>query len=183
MDKKKGQKTFIESGVYSNALAETTIVKLDDPSTTRESISISQLKKVLHIGKFKAISLLLFFVIIGFAKLEIKDWRFNLSERGIVCVNEMLFEKKCNQCKLKRENVFFEGETSIAHSNPPRVTNVYNITNVYNNTHNNYHYSKINLFQTAISFSTEKVFDIIDLLFKVVPIIMYLFENGHILGL
>lgn len=180
MDKKKGQKTFIESGVYSNALAETTIVKLEDPSTTRESISISQLKRLLHIGKFKAMILLLFFVIIGFAKLEIKDWRFNLSERGIVCVNEMLFEKKCNQCKLKRENVFFEGETSIALSNPPRVTNVYNITNVYNNIYNDYRFSKINLYQAAMSFSTQKAIDFIDLLFKVVPIIMYLLENGHL---
>lgn len=180
MDKKKGQKTFIESGVYSNALAETTIVKLEDPSTTRESISISQLKRLLHIGKFKAMILLLFFVIIGFAKVEIKDWRFNLSERGIVCVNEMLFEKKCNQCKLKRENVFFEGETSIALSNPPRVTNVYNITNVYNNIYNDYRFSKINLYQAAMSFSTQKVIDFIDLLFKVAPIIMYLFENGHL---
>lgn len=180
MNKKKWEKTFIESALNSNAIKKSAIVKLEDSSTTRKSISISQLKRLLHIGKFKAMILLLFFVIIGFAKLEIKYWRFNLSEKGINCVNEMLFEKKCNQCKLKRENVFFEGETSLAYVSPQRVTNVFNITNVYNNIYNDYRFSKINLYQAPISFSTQKAIDFIDLLFKVVPIIMYLLENGHL---
>ena len=108
--KKEEKEKMGKSNSVNDALGKSMYFYQNDSSHKVESLSISQLKKVLQIGKFKAASLLLFFVIIGFAKLEIKDWRFNLSEKGMSCVNEILFEKKCNQCKLKKKTPFYMSE-------------------------------------------------------------------------